>query len=86
MKNKLNQILEWIDLPLDERPQLIMSKSPSYFLIFFLLIAFYSAYEPSLDQAGHATGPYSSLVNVCPKKESRLLALDPISGNSPSSG
>jgi len=45
LENKLNQILEWVDLPLNERPQLIM------------------AYEPSLDQAGHATGPYSSLVN-----------------------
>ncbi|KAF8500851.1 Phosphodiest-domain-containing protein [Russula emetica] len=42
---KLSQILEWIDLPLSERPQLIL------------------AYEPSLDQAGHATGPYSRRVN-----------------------
>jgi predicted AlkP superfamily pyrophosphatase or phosphodiesterase len=42
---KLSQILEWIDLPLSERPQLIL------------------AYEPSLDQAGHATGPYSQRVN-----------------------
>lgn len=24
------------------------------------------AYEPSLDQAGHATGPFSALVNVSP--------------------
>ncbi|PPQ92830.1 hypothetical protein CVT25_004318 [Psilocybe cyanescens] len=43
--DKLDQILDWIDLPLDKRPQLIM------------------AYEPSLDQAGHATGPYSKRVN-----------------------
>jgi predicted AlkP superfamily pyrophosphatase or phosphodiesterase len=42
---KLDQILEWIDLPLSKRPQLIM------------------AYEPSLDQAGHATGPNSKRVN-----------------------
>ncbi|KAI0270021.1 Phosphodiest-domain-containing protein [Gloeopeniophorella convolvens] len=42
---KLAQILDWIDLPLQERPQLIV------------------AYEPSLDQAGHATGPYSRKVN-----------------------
>ncbi|KAI0304302.1 Phosphodiest-domain-containing protein [Multifurca ochricompacta] len=41
LNTKLAQILKWIDLPLDERPQLIL------------------AYEPSLDQAGHATGPYS---------------------------
>ncbi|KDR82590.1 hypothetical protein GALMADRAFT_1347468 [Galerina marginata CBS 339.88] len=42
---KLDQILQWIDLPLFKRPQLIM------------------AYEPSLDQAGHATGPNSKRVN-----------------------
>jgi len=42
---KLTQILEWIDLPLNKRPQLIL------------------AYEPSLDQAGHAAGPYSQRVN-----------------------
>ncbi|KAF9562603.1 Phosphodiest-domain-containing protein [Agrocybe pediades] len=45
LEEKLDQILHWIDLPLRERPQLIM------------------AYEPSLDQAGHATGPYSKRVN-----------------------
>ncbi|THG95374.1 hypothetical protein EW145_g7971 [Phellinidium pouzarii] len=45
LREKLDQIMQWIDLPLDERPQLIM------------------AYEPSLDQAGHLTGPNSELVN-----------------------
>lgn len=45
LKEKLDQITAWIDLPLEERPQLIM------------------AYEPSLDQAGHLTGPNSTLVN-----------------------
>uniref|UniRef100_A0A8H7XQR2 Phosphodiest-domain-containing protein n=1 Tax=Psilocybe cubensis TaxID=181762 RepID=A0A8H7XQR2_PSICU len=45
LEDKLKQILNWIDLPLDKRPQLIL------------------AYEPSLDQAGHATGPYSERVN-----------------------
>ncbi|KAF9262897.1 Phosphodiest-domain-containing protein [Marasmius fiardii PR-910] len=45
LATKLDQILAWIDLPLEERPQLIM------------------AYEPSLDQAGHLTGPMSELVN-----------------------
>ncbi|CAA7262984.1 unnamed protein product [Cyclocybe aegerita] len=45
LREKLDQILYWIDLPLETRPQLIM------------------AYEPSLDQAGHATGPYSKQVN-----------------------
>jgi len=45
LNTKLAQILEWIDLPLSERPQLIL------------------AYEPSLDQAGHATGPNSQRVN-----------------------
>ncbi|KAI0086990.1 Phosphodiest-domain-containing protein [Irpex rosettiformis] len=42
---KHDKLMEWIDLPLEQRPQLIM------------------AYEPSLDQAGHSTGPYSALVN-----------------------
>ncbi|KAK0487700.1 alkaline-phosphatase-like protein [Armillaria novae-zelandiae] len=42
---KLEQLLFWIDLPFEQRPQLIMG------------------YEPSLDQAGHATGPMSTLVN-----------------------
>ncbi|KAI0247612.1 Phosphodiest-domain-containing protein [Lactifluus subvellereus] len=42
---KLAQIMEWIDLPLGKRPELIL------------------AYEPSLDQAGHAAGPYSRKVN-----------------------
>ncbi|KAJ8457194.1 hypothetical protein ONZ45_g18411 [Pleurotus djamor] len=46
LKVKLDQIMSWIDLPLQERPQLIL------------------AYEPSLDQAGHATGPMSARVNA----------------------
>ncbi|KAH9041999.1 Phosphodiest-domain-containing protein [Lactarius pseudohatsudake] len=45
LDTKLDQILDWIDLPLSERPQLILT------------------YEPSLDQAGHAKGPYSREVN-----------------------
>ncbi|VDB91851.1 unnamed protein product [Peniophora sp. CBMAI 1063] len=45
LQEKLDQLLTWIDLPLEERPQLLL------------------AYEPSLDQAGHATGPYSARVN-----------------------
>ncbi|KAH8114406.1 Phosphodiest-domain-containing protein [Phellopilus nigrolimitatus] len=45
LSKKLDQIMQWIDMPLEERPQLIM------------------AYEPSLDQAGHLTGPNSALVN-----------------------
>ncbi|KAI0051055.1 Phosphodiest-domain-containing protein [Auriscalpium vulgare] len=45
LREKLTQIVDWIDMPLEDRPQLIL------------------AYEPSLDQAGHLTGPYSSLVN-----------------------
>ncbi|KIJ66879.1 hypothetical protein HYDPIDRAFT_85278 [Hydnomerulius pinastri MD-312] len=44
-EEKISQILEWVDLPLEERPRLIV------------------AYEPSLDQAGHAAGPESDLVN-----------------------
>ncbi|KAH7906182.1 Phosphodiest-domain-containing protein [Hygrophoropsis aurantiaca] len=46
LSNKLDQLLAWIDLPFEERPQLLL------------------AYEPSLDQAGHATGPGSARVNA----------------------
>ncbi|KAF8349197.1 Phosphodiest-domain-containing protein [Amanita rubescens] len=46
LDDKLEQILKWIDLPLEKRPQLILG------------------YEPSLDQAGHAAGPASALVNA----------------------
>ncbi|KAF8073541.1 alkaline-phosphatase-like protein [Lyophyllum atratum] len=45
LSEKLDQLVSWIDLPIELRPQLIM------------------AYEPSLDQAGHATGPMSARVN-----------------------
>ncbi|RXW25325.1 hypothetical protein EST38_g514 [Candolleomyces aberdarensis] len=45
LDEKLDQITKWIDMPLEDRPQLILM------------------YEPSLDQAGHATGPYSRRVN-----------------------
>lgn len=63
MDVKLSQILEWIDLPLSERPQLILgSSSEPWALTIFLSVLL--AYEPSLDQAGHATGPYSQRVNV----------------------
>jgi len=44
-KDKISQVLEWIDLPLEQRPRLII------------------VYEPMLDQAGHAAGPESGLVN-----------------------
>ncbi|KAG1887655.1 Phosphodiest-domain-containing protein [Suillus subluteus] len=46
LEKKLSNLLGWIDLPLEERPQLILG------------------YEPSLDHAGHATGPMSKAVNM----------------------
>ncbi|EIW74717.1 Phosphodiest-domain-containing protein [Coniophora puteana RWD-64-598 SS2] len=46
LREKLDQILTWVDLPVETRPQLVL------------------AYEPSLDQAGHLTGPLSLLVNT----------------------
>ncbi|CDO76499.1 hypothetical protein BN946_scf184622.g7 [Trametes cinnabarina] len=58
LKEKLDQILAWIDLPLEKRPQFIM------------------AYEPSLDQAGHLTGPNSPLVNQKVLKEVDVFAKD----------
>ena len=62
MDVKLAQIMDWIDLPLSERPQLILGMSwrPGT----SICLSFVLAYEPSLDQAGHATGPYSQRVNV----------------------
>ncbi|GJJ13180.1 hypothetical protein Clacol_007431 [Clathrus columnatus] len=45
LNEKLDQLLQWVDKPLEDRPQLIL------------------AYEPSLDQAGHAYGPGSKEVN-----------------------
>jgi hypothetical protein len=60
---KLSQILEWIDLPLSERPQLILGMSSETWALAKFL-SFILAYEPSLDQAGHATGPNSQRVNV----------------------
>jgi len=54
MSDKLDKIMEWIDLPLEHRPQLIL------------------AYEPSLDQAGHSTGPNSELVNATLKRVDRF--------------
>ena len=59
---KLDQILAWVDLPLEKRPQLIMGRSSTSYLRPVLIV--FAAYEPSLDQAGHATGPMSALVNV----------------------
>lgn len=46
LDDKLKQILFWLDMEADDKPQLIL------------------AYEPSLDQAGHAYGPGSKQVNV----------------------
>ncbi|KIK97779.1 hypothetical protein PAXRUDRAFT_824602 [Paxillus rubicundulus Ve08.2h10] len=44
-EEKIAQVLEWMDLPVEERPRLI------------------AVYEPLLDQAGHAAGPGSMLIN-----------------------
>jgi hypothetical protein len=54
--------MEWIDLPLENRPQLILGEescSRSENINMKL-----PAYEPSLDQAGHSDGPDSRTVNV----------------------
>lgn len=62
-------MLEWIDLPLEQRPRLIIGEH----LLFLLSLHFYLlqtwlprglVYEPMLDQAGHAAGPDSELVNA----------------------
>lgn len=67
LKVKLDQILHWIDLPFEKRPQLIMGKESTTMDLYSCsseLIFFLTAYEPSLDQAGHWKGPNSKLVNV----------------------
>ncbi|OAX37436.1 Phosphodiest-domain-containing protein [Rhizopogon vinicolor AM-OR11-026] len=46
LQTKLSKLLEWIDLPLEVRPQLILG------------------YDPSVDHAGHETGPMSEAVNT----------------------
>lgn len=65
LKEKHDQLMAWIDLPFDQRPQLLMG--PSQFFNWrprSNRVWPYLAYEPSLDQAGHLTGPMSALVNV----------------------
>ena len=66
MKEKHDQIMAWLDLPLEERPQLITGKAVWFHhcLKISTLVRHVAAYEPSLDQAGHLTGPKSPLVNV----------------------
>ena len=64
LSEKLDQILQWIDLPLNARPQLIMGNYTVAWTSQRIYSCLYAAYEPSLDQAGHATGPYSKRVNV----------------------
>lgn len=56
--------MTWLDTPLDSRPQLIMGKLLPLLLTLSHLNSHDTAYEPSLDQAGHLTGPNSKLVNV----------------------
>lgn len=60
---KLDQILNWIDLPLEQRPQLILGGF-FYHYVWAAECTLLSAYEPSLDQAGHKYGPLSVAVNV----------------------
>ena len=62
LKEKLDQLMEWIDLPLELRPQLIMGEFIGP--VQHLRLTGTVAYEPSLDQAGHWKGPNSLIVNV----------------------
>jgi hypothetical protein len=64
MPIKLNQITDWLEMPFETRPQLIlgMSLTVVYSAVHHLISGL--AYEPSLDQAGHLAGPGSDLVNV----------------------
>lgn len=63
LKDKLEQLLEWIDMPLETRPQLILGRLLLTLSMFYNSRLFLVAYEPSLDQAGHAYGPGSKEVN-----------------------
>lgn len=71
LKEKLDQITAWIDLPIEERPQLIMGTPPFPLLYTTTGFTIFTAYEPSLDQAGHLAGPASELVNVRPTSQLR---------------
>ena len=64
LQDKLDQILAWIDMPLEKRPQFIMGMCITTLdeVLFSFLTRI--AYEPSLDQAGHLAGPTSKLVDV----------------------
>lgn len=59
--------MQWIDLPLENRPQLLMGGYICSIKGNSSNLNAIKAYEPSLDQAGHSTGPNSKLVNVCNK-------------------
>jgi hypothetical protein len=61
---KLDVIMSWIDLPLDMRPRLILGESLFSFFGNECVLTNLEAYEPTLDQAGHAAGPYSKMVNA----------------------
>ena len=62
LQDKLDQILAWIDMPLEKRPQFIMGMCITTLNEVYFLTKI--AYEPSLDQAGHLAGPTSKLVDV----------------------
>lgn len=63
MSEKLKKIMEWIDLPPENlRPQLIIGDTSRSIQVY--PISCDPAYEPSLDQAGHSTGPGSPPVDV----------------------
>ena len=64
LQDKLDQILAWIDMPLEKRPQFIMGMCITTLDEVFFSFLTRIAYEPSLDQAGHLAGPTSKLVDV----------------------
>ncbi|KAG8832826.1 hypothetical protein FRC17_000580 [Serendipita sp. 399] len=52
MFQKVTQIIEWLELPQEQRPRLITGDTWT------------TVYEPSLDEAGHLAGPASPLVQT----------------------
>ncbi|KAF9491782.1 Phosphodiest-domain-containing protein [Pleurotus eryngii] len=64
LKEKLDQIISWVDLPLHKRPQLILgSSATSANTNKSLRRSLSLAYDQSLDHAGHTNGPMSVSVN-----------------------
>ena len=65
LSEKRDQVMDWIDLPIGERPRLLLGGIDFHYLTFPLMHSFFLVYDDSIDHAGHSYGPMSADVNVC---------------------